>query len=1366
MKLNRQLISPIWKAIKVVFLSFLLVIKIQAQPNKLQFSHLTVEKGLSQSGVISIVQDRMGFMWFGTRDGLNKYDTQKIEIFKHKANDTSSLSSSLNIYALLSDRKGRLWVGTMRGLNLYQPETNNFKRFIHHPKNPRSISNDVIRCLFEDRQGQLWIGTDSGLNILNSKGEFSRIFKKQHQHNSLPDNSIKVIFQDTFSNIWVGTGNGLSKISKKGNSLLYQNFYANPQIKGSLIDDHITSIAADKNGNLWLATHSGGISSFNYKTQKFNNLTHQDGPNSLVSNIVRKVFFDRNNKLWIATIQGLNIYNPDTKKFQLYQNDSNDSKSLNQNSVYDIYQDKTGSIWIGTYFGGVNVYDANSTPFKVFNYKTSSNSVSSNIVRSIVEDRDRNLWIGTEGEGLNKYNVKTGKFTTYKSIPGKSNSLSSNLIKAICIDKDNKIWIGSHDGGLDIFDPDKEIFTPYKANPNDPLDLKSRDIQTIFYDSKGRFWVGTFNQGLFLFNKQTGKFKSLLLSNDALKFKVKFIKNLFEDNQNNIWVSTDKGAFLLENQSSKFKNISDLLKIKLTDVNLVQQDSKNTIWIGTYNDGLFAYHPKTKKITQYTQENGLPSNNVLGILEDNSGFLWLSTDNGLSKFKGNNFKSYTARDGLPGNVFNNNSYLKDKNGRLYFGGYMGLVSFIPAEIKENFNTSSIVFTGLKLFNKPVSINDESALLTKNINLTKEITFSHDQNIFTVEFALLNFIKSEKNQYAYKLEGFEGDWNYVNNPTATFTNLPSGTYQLMVKGKNNDGYWSKTPAILEIKINPPFWKTWWAFILYVLIFAGVLFLFIRYLIIRERLKKESEVHQMKLDFFTNVSHEIRTPLTLIMGPLENLLDYTQGNQFVNKQLLLVRNNANRLSRLINELLDFRKAESGKLKLNITASNIVDFTKEIFLSFQHLAAEHQITYNFETSDEDIELYFDKEQLEKVFFNLLSNAFKFTPDKGKITVTVSTDDEYTYINFEDNGKGISVQDKEKLFTNFFQVEDLSKRNIGTGIGLALSKKIALLHHGDIFVSTEGLNKGSVFTLKLKKGIKHFRKDEINLRYRNSDDLSHYTLVDTTVLPEEEIFTKTDIKDKPTILIVEDNQDVRNFILQSLNGYNVLEAEHGLLGWDLAVEHIPDVIVSDVMMPELDGLELCRRLKTDDRTSHIPVILLTARSGNIHQVSGLKTGADVYLTKPFSVQILLLNINNLLSSREQMRKKFIRQMTLEPTNVLIESNDQEFLNKVLTHIEDNLSNPDFGVNELATKIGMSTPVFYKKIKSLTDMSVNNFIKSIRLKRAAQLLEQNVLTVYQVSYEVGFNDTRYFAKEFKKQYGKSPSLYAEKLTDEKEEDL
>jgi ligand-binding sensor domain-containing protein/signal transduction histidine kinase/AraC-like DNA-binding protein len=1364
MNLNMRLISPKLKAIKVIFISVFLVLRVQAQPNKLQFNHLTVEKGLSQSGVISIVQDQTGFMWFGTRDGLNKYDAQKIEIFKYKANDTTTISSSLNIYDLLCDRKGRLWIGTMNGLNLYQPETNNFKRFVHHPNNPRSISNNVVRCLFEDNQGQLWLGTDSGLNILNSKGEFVRILKKPGQKNSLADNSIKVIYQDKFSNIWVGTGNGLSKISKKGNRLFYQNFYANPKIAGSLIDDEITSIATDKKGILWLSTHSGGISFFNYKTQTFTHLRQEDGPNRLVSNIVRKILFDKNNKLWIATIKGLNIYDPVTNKFQLYQHDSNDSKSLNQNSVYDLYQDKTGSIWIGTYFGGVSVYDANSTPFKIFNYKTSANSISSNIIRSIVEDKNKNLWIGTEGEGLNKYDIKTGKFTIYKSIPGNSNSLSSNLIKAIFIDKEDKIWIGSHDGGLDIFNPQNGVFTHYKGDPKDPEDLKAKDIQTIFYDSKGRFWVGTFNRGLFLFNKQTGKFKSLLMTKGTMKFGVKFVKNLFEDNQQNLWISTDKGVFILESQSSRFKNFNDLLNLKLADVNLVQQDSKGIIWIGTYSDGLIAYHPKTKKSIQYTQENGLPSNNILGILEDNTGVLWLSTDNGLSKFNNSNFKNYTVRDGLAGNVFNNNSYLKDDKGRLYFGGYMGLVSFIPSEIKENYNSSRIVFTGLKLFNKPVSINDESTLLNKNINLTKKITFSHDQNIFTIEFALLNFIKSEKNQYAYKLEGFEENWNYVNNPTATFTNLPAGSYQLMVKGKNNDGYWSKNPAILEIKINPPFWKTWWAYIFYSFFIASILFLFVRYLIVRERLQKESEVHQMKLDFFTNVSHEIRTPLTLIMGPLESLLNYTKDNQFVNKQLLLVRNNANRLSRLINELLDFRKAESGKLKLNITASNIVDFTREIFLSFQHMAAEHHITYNFETSKKDIELYFDKEQLEKVFFNLLSNAFKFTPDHGKIEVIVSEDDEYTFIDFQDNGKGISQQDKEKLFTNFFQVEDLSKRNIGTGIGLALSKKIALLHHGDIFVNTEGLNKGSVFTLKLKKGIKHFHTDEINILNKNSDDPSYYILANHEAI-EEEILIKSDVKDKPTILIVEDNQDLRNFILQSLIGYNVLEAENGLLGWDLAIEHIPDVIVSDVMMPELDGLELCRRLKTDDRTSHIPVILLTARSGNIHQVSGLKTGADAYLTKPFSVQILLLNINNLLSSREQMRKKFIRQMTLEPTNVLIESNDQDFLNKVLSQIEDNLSNPDFGVNELATSIGMSTPVFYKKIKSLTDMSVNNFIKSIRLKRAAQLLEQDILTVYQVAYEVGFNDTRYFAKEFKKQYGKSPSLYANKVIDEEEDE-
>jgi signal transduction histidine kinase/AraC-like DNA-binding protein len=770
------------------------------------------------------------------------------------------------------------------------------------------------------------------------------------------------------------------------------------------------------------------------------------------------------------------------------------------------------------------------------------------------------------------------------------------------------------------------------------------------------------------------------------------------------------------------------------------------------------------KITfqNYTVENGLPGNNALGLLEDKRGFLWVSTSNGLSRFNGKVFTNYTVEDGLPGNVFNSNSFFEDTRAEMFFGGYNGLVSFFPEQIRRNRLVPKAVFVRLKLFNKPVSIDDETKLLARNISLTSEINFSYHQNIFTVDFALLNYIKSEKNRYAYKLEGFEKEWNYVTSPSASFTNLPAGTYTLLVKGSNNDGVWTAEPARLIINVHPPFWKTWWAYSFYVICAGGLVFLIFRYLWMQELLKREHEIYQMKLDFFTNVSHEIRTPLTLIVGPLENLVNETRESPALNRKLLTVKRNAGRLTRLVNELMDFRKAESGNMNLNVAPGNMVSFAQEIYLSFQYLAIKHHINYRFNCAEEVIEAYFDAVQLEKVLFNLLSNTFKFTPDHGTIIVDLikDTGSGQIEIKVSDNGKGIPEESRDKIFNNFYQVRDHQSANSGTGIGLSLAEKIARLHHGSLtLMSAEEAAKSGMqtsFVLKLMLGKLHFKSGELLESYVNIENPVHYQPIEE--VPETGLFyheLREKTEDAVTILIVEDNVEVREFISSSLKQtYYILEAENGRKGVDLAIERIPDIIVSDVMMPVMDGLELCRILKTDARTSHIPIILLTARSGNIHEVNGLKTGAEAYLTKPFSINSLQLHIYNMLSLQANMRRKFSQQITLQPTNILIESADEEFLGKIMALIENNFGEDEFNVNTLASEVGMSTPVLYKKIRALTGLTVNNFIKSVRLKRAAQLLQQGHHTVYEVAYMVGFSDSKYFSREFSKQFGKTPSAY------------
>lgn len=1338
------------KAAIFVWLLLVFINPAFSQQENVYFEHITVEKGLSQSSVLSIAQDSIGFMWFGTKDGLSRYDSRQFEVYRYNPQDKSSISSSLNINALLTDSKGNLWVGTQNGLNKYLPESNSFIRFQHDSKRENTISNNAIRCIYEDRQNNIWIGTDSGLNKLVGGQYFERFIS--NPGNGIANNIVKAIYQDQDHTMWIGTQNGLTSMVLKNNGYRYKTYLHNDKDNNSLAANDINSIAEDLNHNLWIGTHFKGLDLYDKTTSTFKHFTQQAG-DGLSSNVIRKIRVLKDGKLWIATLNGINVYDPVNRKFRVYQHDPENPGSLNQNSIYDIFQDAAGSVWAGTYYGGINVYHANVIPFKTYKHYSYKNSLSSNIISAIVEDSKGNLWIGTEAEGLNYYDRATGRFTNFKSRSANVNSLSSNLIKAISLDKNGDVWIAAYEGGLDFYSPKTGKFKNYKLSASKHNSLASNRITSLLNDKKGRLWIGSRN-GLYRYNSRGNSFISLLDSNENNHLAAKTIHYIFQDTSETIWVSTGEGVFYLKKDTEIFRRINfKKNKTVLNNINSIQQDNKGKIWFGSYNEGLVSFHPITKVVNIYTTAQGLPANNITGIVEDNEGYLWISTDKGLAKLDSGHFKVYTRKDGLPGNVFNYNSFLKDSKGELFFGGYNGMVSFLPENIKENKKAPEVVFTGLKLFNKTVNIDDDSKLLSKSISRTSEIVLSYDQNVFSIDFSVLNYIKSGKNKYAYKLEGFENGWNFSDYPNATYTNLPDGKYTLLIKGANNDGVWSKEAVSLAIKIQPPFWLTWWAYIIYAFFAAGLLFIIVRFLLIRALLKREHDIHQIKLDFFTNVSHEIRTPLTLILGPLEKLIQDTQESRSINRSLLGVNKNVKRLLRLVNELMDFRKIESGKTKLNITADNLVNFAKEIYLSFQHLAIQRKIKYRFICEYETIEVYFDRDQLEKVVFNLLSNAFKFVPENGEIILEITNDNGNIALKVYDNGPGIPIESRNKLFTDFYQAGIQKERNAGTGIGLALSKRIALLHHGNLILE-EATDK-TCFCLTLKTGSSHFKSEELK-DYIDSESTGIYELqseVDAIIYPESLLRLTASSFNKPSILVTDDNFEVRDFIVKALtNKYSIIEAENGAQALALATEKIPDLIISDVMMPVMDGFEFCRKIKTDERTSHIPVILLTARSGEIHELDGLRTGADIYLTKPFSIRKLQLNVENLLLLHDNMRNKFSRQFTLQPSDVVIESHDEEFLNKVLQLLEVNISNPEFNVNQFAAEIGMSTPVFYKKIKALTGLTVNNFVKSIRLKRAVQLLEQNAGTIYEIAYMVGFNDAKYFSKEFRKQYGQSPS--------------
>ena len=1345
-------------SILTMFTAFL-CLHINVLGQQLVFNNLNSENGLSQNSVLAIAQDHTGFIWLGTSYGLNKFDGRGFKIYKNDPGNKTTISGNYVLCAL-NDSKNELWFGTSYGLNKYIPQTDSFTSFLVADSTEQNkISSNIINCLFEDSRGILWVGTNKGLNRLTDRDKYTF----ESYQNGLAGADVRTIFEDSKHQLWIGTTQGLTKMVFGMTAIRYYNFKNVASDEGSLSDNFITSIAEDRQKNIWIGTKNGGLNRLNFPQANFTRFQHPVNGSGLIHNNIRKILTDQKGNLWIGTLEGLSILDPVNLTFESYQHEPENRTSLSQNSLYAIFQDKSGSIWLGTYYNGVNVVYSHQTPFRIFRTGKSKYSINHNVVSSVTRDKTGDLLIGTEGGGFNYLDDKTGIVTNFKSLPNASAGISSNLVKGIAQDDDKNLWIATHLGGLNRYNPVSKKFTVFRNNPDDHSSISSDNVSAIMEDSRGRIWVGTDQNGVNLLNKKTGKFHRFnIKTKDPFKLSGNFIRNFYEDSKGNIWIGTTEGLNMLTADSTKILWMDSKIKTSKNRfpniINCVMEDASGIIWIGAYYGGLTRFDRTAKTFITYKQKDGLPNDNVLGILDDEKGNLWLSTSDGLSRFdiKKKNFKNYTASDGLPGNEFTANTFYKDKTGEMFFGGLNGLVSFFPNAIQTNEFAVPVVLTSLKLFNKPVTIGAEDGLLEKDISLTREISFSHDQNIFTVDFALLNYIKPDKNKYAYQLEGFEKDWNYVRTSSATYTNLPSGTYTFVVKGANNDGVWSREPARLIIHVLPPIWKTWWAYCLYFIVITSVILFVTRYFYLSALFRREHELHQIKLDFFTNVSHEIRTHLTLIQGPVEKLIMAKKEDSLIQSHLIQVRKNADRLLKLVSELMDFRKAETNHLKLLVTQNDIIPFLKDIFGDFSFPSEYREIKSVFQSNAEKIDVYFDVEQMEKVFFNILSNAYKFTQDGGKIEVLVEEKENSVDIRVVDNGKGIAPQYLNKLFVNFFQVYDHGNQNTGYGIGLALSKSIVELHQGSLTVESRLAQNNKTgrtcFTITLLKGNAHFapgqlRTDMVLQESRaisSVDDFAENNLIQ--IMPGEKL----------TLLLVEDNAEVRTFLAESLcETYEVFQAENGEQGWESATELIPDLIISDVMMAEMDGLTLCKKLKTDERTSHIPVVLLTAKASVSHQVSGLETGADAYISKPFSLKVLELSLRNLLTARELMRQKYSRQVTLEPKNIPINTVDELFVNRIIQITEELMDNPEFGVAMLSQKIGMSQSVLYKKLKAVTDMSVNDLLKSIRLKKAAQLLQQHNMTVYEVAYAVGYDDRKYFSKEFKKHFGKTPSEYS-----------
>jgi ligand-binding sensor domain-containing protein/signal transduction histidine kinase/DNA-binding response OmpR family regulator len=1307
------------------------------------FHHLTLEDGLAQNTVTAITQDSRGFLWMGTPNGLSRFDSKEFKNYKHSPKNPGSILSDY-ILSLHCDSRGALWVGTNEGLSRYNPDTDSFSSFLHNANDKNSLGNNTILSIYEDSRGCIWVGTENGLNCLAEVSGQVRITRYLNDY-PLPDNKkivVRGFVEDAAKNIWCATSEGLVKINP-AHKHADIHFYLPDTTQKNFLDNTIYSIALDQKARLWVGTTNGKLYTFNTADGQFSRFS-RNSLNQGAFSIIYKIMPFGSDRIWIGTNNGLVSVNLDTQEVHEYFHDAVNNKTLNDNGILAIFEDRQHTLWLGTYYGGVNYMYAGKNAFQTIRQDLKNRI----IITKIIKDRQGQVWMATSYEGLMRFDKAQN---TLKPYPIK---LPENLkFQSTRFDKDGLLWVGNYENSIFSYDMKNGALQKYWLYDTPGLNGVKYDMNSIEEDDTGKLWIGNSKSGLYSFDKKT---KTVVRYSTDKNSPVRLYSNLIGclkiDKKKNLWIGTNDGVQVIRPDKST-QWFPTLIKAHASSfkgaVVTIHEDDKGRIWFGTFYAGLKRYDATKNALVAGADLEDHGDMLVSNILSDNDGYLWLSSERGLIRYhpEKKTVQKYDFSEGLPGQEIIPDCALKDNDGEMFFSTNEGVFHFYPKRVPLNTQVPSVVFTQLKLFNRPVAAGDSTGLLDKEISKVKSITFRHYQSIFTVDFAVLNFIKPQKNEYAYMLEGFEHNWNYVRNPAATYTNLPAGTYTLLIKGANNDGVWNHTPTRLSIVVLPPWWKTDFAYAIYCVVTALALFLAIRFFWIRETFQRETELYQTKLDFFTNISHEIRTHLTLISGPINNLLMLKKEDAEIQTMLGFTKRNTDLLLNLVSELLDLSKIQNGLVKLSVTENDLNNFLKTIISSVDYLFIEKGLKLDFSSADEEIKLWFDTAQLQKVIYNLLINAYKFTPKGGSVNVTVSQTASQVQIRIIDNGIGILPQYIKKIFSNFFQGFDNVSQNTGYGVGLALSKSIVELHKGELLVDSQigQLQNQTSFTIALLKGNSH---------------LEAYLTPETDIVQEAPRIESAEHpipeQRKSRILVVEDNEELRAFISTVLaRYYEVTEAGNGREAWEIVSSEIPDVVISDIMMTEMNGLELCRKIKSDDRTSHIPVVILTAKTGINNEIEGLSSGADLYLSKPFNVEVLLLNLKNLLENHRLFQQKYYQSIMAEADSAGINQMHDKFLTNIIEAVEKQIAEQHFSVHELSHMTGMSLTVLYKKLKAVTGMTVNEFVKSVQMNKAARLLRTTDLTISEVSYKVGFEDRKYFSKEFKKRFGKTPSEYA-----------
>ncbi len=1335
----------------IYLIASLLLLPLHAQkPERINFTHIGLEEGLSQSTVFDIVQDKYDNMWFATYNGLNKYDGYTFTIYQHNDKNEYSLGCDI-IRSLETDNQGKVWIGTYEGLSLYDYEKECFYNFQYKKGNKNMPVNNIATVNDE----LLLICTDDELILFDIPTQ--SFTKSQLNPQLFIIKATSINRQD--DNIYIGSRDGLYSYSISQNSI--KNIV--PEI---LRGKRILPILRQSPTQLWVGTEGDGLFLINPLNNEVKQYTATTGnEHAISSNYIRALSLDTQNRLWIGTINSLNIYQKENDTFTIYKSNPLRKGSLSQTSIRSIFTDSQGGVWVGTFFGGLNYYHPLKNRFKNIQSIANHNSLNNDIINCIVEDKQHNLWIGTNSGGVNFYNSKTNTFTHYTRKDG----LGSNDVKTIYVDEAHKkVYIGTHAGGINILHPATGRIE--NIMPSYPSDIALKSIYAIVPIGNGEYWIGTLG-GVLRFNPLQKTFTPVTTEKNGRPFKSTQITTVFKDSKKRLWFGSEIGLIAYTQDENELQNVSVLPSSSPLNhqfINCIYEGHDGLFWIGTRN-GMYRYNETTKELKQYTTEEGLPNNVVFGILEDGESKLWISTDRGLSCFQPNTekFRNFTSNDGLQSNQFTASAYCRTANGQMYFGGIKGITTFQPEQIVDNPYTPPVVISRLQVFNKKVMPGDDTHILDKNISDTHDITLTAKQSMFSLDFVVSNYISGNHNSFAYMLKGYDKEWYYTNTQrTVSYSNLPAGTYHFLVKAANNDGKWNEKPTELKITILPVWYKTWWAILLFIIIFIVIIVFIFRYFWIRkswetklmmEQADKErqKEVNEMKLRFFINISHELRTPLTLILAPVQDMLEKVT-DKWLYKQLEHVQKNTNRLLHLVNQLMDYRRAELGVFNLKVKRNPIHKFIEKDFLYYDRLAQKKRITYNFVSEVEGKDILCDPSYLELIVNNLLSNAFKYTNEEGSITVTLKETDKELLLQVKDTGNGIPVDKQAKIFERFYQIEN---EHIGSGIGLSLVQRLVDLHHGHIDMeSEEGM--GSTFSIYLPTEEIAYLPEEIVTEDDSSDEQPVHTtnhrdmyVIDTE--KEEEENGATDKQQKKKILIVEDNTDIRQYLSDELERtYHILRAENGEEAMNIIKGQEVDLIITDVMMPVMDGLQLCKQIKQNLRTCHIPIIMLSAKTDLKEQLEGLQVGADDYISKPFSMVILATKIKNLFRTRYRAIEHYSQSLEIEPEKVALNPMDEKLLRRAVEIVEKHIDDVEFSTDDFAREIYMSRSTLHSKLKSLTGETTNDFIRKIRFNRACKLLKEGRYTVAEISVMVGFNTPSYFSTSFKKYFGCLPSEY------------